>query len=311
MKTTDYRIQRERAEKLERIKRINALQAEAGALRERVAATLDGASSGLKSTFAAEVARAEQWLQLPEPETGRLDMKAEQGDLLRAYERQTRYAEGGRQAYETLLLALTRKADALGQRLAQALAASEGQLLAAKKLLELWYGAGQVRAWDDTLAQCRMMLEKEQYAQLEPQVAALSAELREKAATADAREEQQQKRLYLLKALRQVCAEMGFEEVAPPRYAREDDRGSHILLTVDTIARGQIAFTVSLEGIQTLSELTDHECPQDFAQISQFLEEEFGIQTAFHTADGEPLPVLKARGERDEPTGVKREMERP
>ncbi|HOF89698.1 MAG TPA: hypothetical protein PLZ36_16575, partial [Armatimonadota bacterium] len=148
------------------------------------------------------------------------------------------------------------------------------------------------------------------YGELEALLKALRAELTEKTAAADAREAQQQHRLYLLKALRQVCAEMGFEETAPPRYAREGDRGSDILLTVDTIARGQIAFTVALDGIRTDSGLTDRECPQDFQQISQFLDEEFGIETAFHLENGEPLPVLKARGEKDEPTGVQRQMER-
>ncbi|OPZ81117.1 MAG: hypothetical protein BWY76_03137 [bacterium ADurb.Bin429] len=252
----------------------------------------------------------EAWLRQPEPESGHLNVNADRAELLAGVEGWTQHAETGRRACEGLLLALTQKADALGQRLAEELAATEGQLLAGQQVLTLWYGEAQVKAWRDTLRRGRQMLDMEQYSELEALLKALRAELTEKTASADAREAQQQHRLYLLKALRQVCAEMGFEETAPPRYAREGDRGSDILLTVDTIARGQIAFTVALDGIRTYSALTEHECPQDFQQISQFLEEEFGIETAFHLENGEPLPVLKARGEKDEPTGIQRQMER-
>lgn len=310
VKTTDYRIARERAEKLVRIKGITARQAEVEMLRARMDTMVSNASSGLRSTFAKEMERAQRWLSLPEPTTTRAEMRTDLPDLAAAYQVWNNIAEEGRGIYEALQLAFTHKADAMGQQLAKLVAQAEGQLVGSRKLLVLWYGEPQVAAWEAQIQQGRELLEREAYGELEVQLTALTAELAGCIASADSREEQQQKRLYLLKALRQVCAEMGFEEVEAPHYAKDGDRGSTLLFTVDTIARGRITFKLTFQGISTFSELADDHCPTDFTQITEYLEDEFGISTEFYGEDGKPIPKLITKGEKDEPTGKSRVMER-
>jgi hypothetical protein len=310
VKTTDYRIARERAEKIARIKGITARQAEVETLRGRMDEMLGNVSDGLRATFANEVERAQRWLALPDPSTIRAEMRTGVAELADAYQAWDAGAQAGRQQYEALQLAFTRKADALGQRLAKLVTQAEGQIVGARKLLVLWYSEPQVAAWEAQIRETRQLLDQEAYSELETRITALHTELAERIASADSREEQQQKRLYLLKALRQVCAEMGFEEVEAPHYAQDGDRGSTLLFTVDTIARGKITFKLTFDGISTFSELADDHCPTDFANITQYLEDEFGISTEFYGEDGKPIPKLIAKGEMDEPTGKSRAMER-
>jgi hypothetical protein len=102
---------------------------------------------------------------------------------------------------------------------------------------------------------------------------------------------------------------MGFQEVTPPHLEHEGDRGSRILYTVDTVDRGRISFSLTLEKISTFSEIADDRCFEEFGQISQYLEEAFGIQTSFRLADGEPLPRLRQKGELDLPDDAGRYAE--
>jgi hypothetical protein len=73
---------------------------------------------------------------------------------------------------------------------------------------------------------------------------------------------------------------------------------------VDTLDRGRVAFTLSLEDISSFSEIVQDRCFEEFGQLSRYLEEAFGIQTQFRLADGELPPKLRHKGELDLPTDI-------
>jgi hypothetical protein len=102
---------------------------------------------------------------------------------------------------------------------------------------------------------------------------------------------------------------MGFKEEAGPCYEREGDRGSCILFTVDTLDRGKIAFTLGLGEVSSFSEIADDRCFEDSGQLSQYLEETFGIHTQFRLAEGESPPKLIQKGEMDLPEDASMQAE--
>ena len=171
------------------------------------------------------------------------------------------------------------------------------------ELFRLWFGAEQVQKWEDALQEAQRLLNEEHYPALEQLLEETAGEIDKKSKWAKEQEDKHQKRLYLLRALRQVCAEMKFQEESKPRYEREGDRSSSILLTVDTLDRGRLAFTLSLDEISSFSEIVDNHCFEEFGQLSEYLEEKFGVQTAFRLADGSPPPKLIRKGELDQPGG--------
>lgn len=301
-KYSEYRLQREREEKLRLLGRISSLQGELGALKQRVSLLLESASEGLRSTFAKEVAAARDWLSGVRMEQGKsVDMDVEIGLMQKVERELDRQVGQGRSVQESLTVAFTQKADAMGQELAQHIAKLEQRYLSGKQLLELWLGEQSLREWEEKIIQLRRLLDEEQYGKLQTLVGRWLEELAKKITWAEEEEEKHQKRLYLLKALRQVCADMGFGELSPPQYEREGERGSRILLTVDTYDRGKIEFALSLDRISTFSEIAHEKCFEEFDQLSQFLEEGYGIQTEFKREDGTRPPKLIRKGEKDLP----------
>jgi len=305
-----FLLAREIEAKLQQMREVHDLRAEVEGLRQRLAATLEGLSPGLRATFAGEVARVQAWLAQSElPGLGALGMFSS-GDSLRAtVDRLERLAVQARALQEELSVGLVRKADEIGKRLAKRLAAVERLYIARRELLGLWGAQSQIQAWERTLADARQMLEHEQYSTLESALSSLATEIGARIQFAEEQEAKHQKRLYLLKALRQVCAELGFREVSEPRFEREDERGSRIVFTVDTLDRGQIAFTLSLDAISSFSEIADEKCFEEFGQLSRYLEEEFGIRTEFKTEDGRPIPKLLRKGEMDLPGDASKRAE--
>ena len=306
-KRSEFRLQREREEKLRLGQGIRNLHAEASGLKERVTRLVEGASEGLRSTFAREVLEAKQWLGRAElPSIDGLDMdtdlavfRATQADLGRA-------AALGRRIHEALAVAFTQKADEMGQRLARRVAEADRTYISRQQLLRLWFSEGHLQEWERVLNEARDLLSQEQYLPVERLLGESEEETAKSIRWAEEQEDKHQKRLYLLKALRQVCAEMGFEEVSGPRFEKEADRGSRIHFTVDTLNRGRISFALSLDGISSFSEITEDRCFEEFGQLSQYLEEEFGIQTEFRLAEGEPPPKLRQKDEIDLPSDAKR-----
>jgi hypothetical protein len=129
----------------------------------------------------------------------------------------------------------------------------------------------------------------------------LVKEIAERGEQAERKEQQHQKRLYLLSALREVCKQLGFEEVQPPRYENDSDRSSRILYDVDTIDKGTIHFVISMDIVETESAMSSPQCFDEFDTLSHELLGKFGIQTCFATETGETSPRLKSKNERDIP----------
>jgi len=309
-KRSGYRLREQQRAVSQAIRGCRRLRAEVAGRREQITALLAGASAGLRATFAGEVARAERWLEQDLPEVPALEWNGDLAMLRADQAILEEIAAAGRQAQGVLNAALTRQAGQLGQQLAGQLAELESRYAAGRPLLALWFPPEQLQGLADAGPRARQLLEAERYTEAQPLLEQAAAELEKKAGWAEEQEDRHQKRLYLLKALRQVCAEMGFREVAGPALEREGDRGSRLLLTVDTLDRGRISFSLALDQISTFSEIADDRCFEEFGQLSQYLDEEFGIQTEFRLVEGEPLPRLRQKGELDLPAdaGLRAEM---
>lgn len=298
-KCSQVRLQREREEELRLLQRVRGLHAEAVGLKERAEALLSGASPGLRATFSSETDRAERWLtQTPIPEVDGLGV----GIGVAAFkDREGRLApvvSEGRQIQEALSIAFTQKADEMGRGLAGRLAEVERLYLSHKGVLELWFDSAWIESLKGRLLEAQRQLEMEAYAALEQMLSSIEETLATSSKHAVEQEEKHQRRLYLLKALQTVCAEMGFREIEPPVHEREGDRGSRIIYTVDTLDRGKIVFALSLEGVSSYSETADTHCFEEFDTLSEFLAQEFGIHTEFQPVDGRPRPALKQKEEK-------------
>jgi hypothetical protein len=306
-KRSEFQLQREREEKLRLGQGVRNLHAEASGLKERVARLLDGASEGLRSTFTGEVLQAKQWLsQAKLPSIDGLDMNTDLAVYRSTQAELERAATQGRRIHEALAVAFTQKADEMGKRLAKRVAEADSVYIGRQQLARLWVSQGDMQEWERSLGEARDLLSQEQYVPLEKLLGEVEDKSAKRIKWAEEQEDKHQKRLYLLKALRQVCAEMGFEEESGPHFEKEGERGSRIDFKVDTLDRGCITFTLSLDGLSSFSEISEDHCFEEFGQLSQYLEEEFGIQTDFRLVEGEPPPKLRHKDELDLPTDAQR-----
>ncbi len=109
-------------------------------------------------------------------------------------------------------------------------------------------------------------------------------------------EELHQKRLFVIKALREVCATLGFKEKGPPQYLEANDIHSPVVQIFDTMNLGEIKFIVTLDGkLESDSGISTDKCGLEFNEISKFLKEEFGMETEFRTIEeSEPLRKEKS-----------------
>ena len=232
-KCSEFQLQQERAEKLRLLQSLTSLHSEAQSLKERTATLLDTVSEDVRASFSNEVHSAQQWLsQVDVPDIKGLGMETNVASLRTTNSKLAQAAVQGRQARETLTVAFTQKADELGRRLAGRLAEVERAYISRQQLLRLWCGEEHTQRWEHTLNEARQLLDNEHYPTLAPLLDSLEQEFLTQGKWAEEQEDKHQKRLYLLKALRQVCTDMGFQEVSGVRYEREGDRRSSILFSV-------------------------------------------------------------------------------
>mgnify|MGYP003701862277 CR=1 FL=1 len=303
-KYSAVQLQRERQEKLKLRQHLDSLETEKVALYQQLDDTKNNMSDGLRATFSQEVNAAQQWLAKARSATDPYydyGADSELSDLKIAYDRKRQVTATGRGHLKSLQLTLTQKADAMGQALAKQVADANQQLLQQQHVLQLWCGDNSMSAWQQTLAHANQLLATEHYGTLQKLLTQLQKELKEKGDWASAQEEKHQRRLYLLKALRQVAAELGFAELDTPTFENNDDRGSRILLSVDTYNQGHIDFYLTLEGLASFSEMGQERCPVEFGTLSQQLEEQFGVQTCFNSVEGSPEQALRQKGEKELP----------
>jgi hypothetical protein len=179
---------------------------------------------------------------------------------------------------------------------------AESLLTRGEELIRLWFGSEEVDNFRARLHQLRERLEEDRLEQVARLSKALNSDLREKLKAAETNELKHQNRRYILKALRQVASDMGFKEVGKPHFATPDDRGSRIVLTVDTINRGVVTFYLSLKGVEVDSCISQTYCFEEFEKLSKQLTDKFGVVTMFKLGE-EPTGKLKQKGALEEPTG--------
>ncbi len=301
-KCSEFRLERERAEKLELIQRINNHSSEIKAIQKSLSEALASVSAGLRNTFASEIQNSRRWLDgINIPDTSRFSVNSNVGDLRSTVNRFSSLVTSGRNIRENLMVALNQKADAMGKRLAQEVSSLESLYISVQELLGRWFGEGDINRIEKRIEEVKKLLDEEQYSTLKPIPGQIIAEINEKAKKAEELEDKHQKRLYLLKALRSVCEEMGFNEISAPKYERQGDRSSTIIYEVDTLGKGEISFAIRLDGISSFSEITDDKCFEEFDQISDFLEDQYGIHTEFQLVDGPPRKRIE-KGALDLPT---------
>jgi hypothetical protein len=177
-KCSEFRLQREREEKLRLIQNLGNLHAEVNGLKERVTTALNSASEGLRTTFAEEVRHAQRWLDtLALPDIDGLGMDTDLTTLRATQSALEKAAALGREMQERLTVTFTQKADAIGQHLARRLAAVERKYIGRQQLLRLWCAENQMQRWERSLQETRELLKTEHYTTLEPLLETMEREI--------------------------------------------------------------------------------------------------------------------------------------
>lgn len=301
-KESTVAVDRERQHKLAVIEEIRASERAAVGLREQLGEYLQSTPVALKEAFAEEVRAAEAWLHATENLKEAGAVSQELTALTQLRQQANTRASGGQHCLTTVRKAFTRGASEKDRQLGQAISDMQTRFLTARELLRTWNGPANADGYHEHITALVAGIQAHRYLQVEETLATLNADLTTDIARAEERERQDQQRRYVLDSLRQVCANLGFIEIAGPRYEDPHDRTSAILLSVDTMNRGPIDFTLSLTKLTTLSDMHTTHCIHEFDQLSAELEEFYGVHTAF-TIDDEPLRVLKEAGSLDEPNG--------
>ena len=308
-KYSEYRLRRERAERLQLEQRIGSLQAECQALQARAFEMVAGVSEGLRTTFSAEVQQAQRWLDTceasdlgkPAGEPGLDGLRAAQQQLDRALSQ-------GREVLQTLTVALTQKADELGRRLAGRLARVEQAALARQTADRAVVWPAGNRSNRTRYCRCSnapggRAIHRLGAGGVDTGFPAGRARQARRATGGEAPE--------TAVSAEGTATDMPGDAIrggkACPASRRQDDRGAPMVYEVDTFDRGKITFRLTLERISTFAEVAEDRCFEEFDAISEFLEENFGIETEFQMADGSPRPIGRKKGEKDEPTGSDRQ----
>jgi hypothetical protein len=136
----------------------------------------------------------------------------------------------------------------------------------------------------------------------EDEINNLAGRLTELAKEAGKREEMHQRRLYILKGLREVCASLGFDEIGKPKYEKEGDFNSAVFHTVDTLNEGRVTFKLHLDNkIESDSGISLDACGDEFKKLSDLLKETYGVETAFKRVSGEEGPKKISKTEKPMP----------
>ncbi len=303
-KQTKIELVAERLFVLGRLVEIRGLMADLVGVRGAMHRVIDAASEEELKLAKVEADGSRAWLaETEDPDVGYLAVDSDDQDVERVANLLRRMIAKGRKLREELIIGLNQHGDEARRNLETRVAASEGRLLAAEDLLCRWGRTGSLAPLRASLGDAREQVRVGRYDAASETLESLDKDVREAAKDAVTLEESHQKRLYLLKALRQVCADMGFTETGAPVHTNPEDRSSPIAFTVDTVTQGRIDFDLALDAARCFSEMEDERCFHDFAEISKHLEEAYGIRTAFRREDGE-APILRQRGEKDLPDGA-------
>jgi vacuolar-type H+-ATPase subunit I/STV1 len=302
-KYSEVILERERETKLKLLSNIDDVKRRLSWLAGKISETLERTPEGIKATFDREVKESIIWLSDEgQRRRGAYDVGTDISTLRSELASLNALAERGQRTLNALTISFTKKADALEKTLFSTLSQIEGMYYSCKELLETWFGQDTISECEKSLGKARQLLEKRQLSELGKYLEDIERTLSSRIQEAQELEYKHQKRLYVLKALRQVCKEMGFEE-SEPKYEREGKK-NRIVYEVDTMDQGRIRFFLSLEGISTHSGIAEDRCLDEFDKLSHFLEQEFGVKTKFRLEGEKPDEKLMHKGEIDLPEGT-------
>jgi hypothetical protein len=289
------------AELVERLALVRSLDVHHGAvcgLVKRLRETLDQASDGLKSSFAADVNRVEEFLSATQiPEIQQFDARSPKTTLLAICRQVSALARQAAELQEKLDHLLGQAAERQTRELITRLADLSRLYAGHRELLQAWCPADELAAWDQVLAAVNTQLAHEQLHEARQHLVQLEAELPVKIQRALDLAAQQQKRLYVLNAINSVCQARGFRRVSGPDYEQPEDPASALVMVFDTLDHGLIDFRLTLQGIHTNSELGEGRCFEEFDALSESLRTMYGVKTEFRrAADGSRPNLQTARG---------------
>lgn len=302
-KYSTYSLQSAKEEKLRLLGDISATRQGLVGLTSKISEVLNKAPGGIKATFSKEVKEAINWLKKTEPQVAEdANMKTDTDKLRTILSASNNLMGDGRKILGILIVSFTEKADALEKELVSKLSQLESTYYGGKPIIETWFGHEAIVDIDNSIKQANAFLRGRQLNDLGKIIDSADRLTNSRINKAQDMERKHQKRLYVLKALRQVCKEMGFAE-SEPRYEREDKR-NRIVYEVDTLTQGPIKFFISLDIISANSAIPENRCLDEFDKVSQFLEEEFGVQTKFKIEGAGPDEKRLRKGEIDLPYGT-------
>jgi hypothetical protein len=293
-----------REQKRRLVAQIDAHRRAVEGIKQQIEDGLKETTSGLREYFAKETDSAKRWIDRANALGGASRSVTLTNAVSDISERANEFealVNDGSQLQAGLLEAFVEQAGQLRAEGAKAIFGVESSLGCGGTLINNWYGAEEVARVESIVRRLHEDLRGDRLGDVALRAASLQQELDAKVQQAEANESKYQQRLYVLKGLRQVCAEMGFEEVDPPRSERPGDRMSRIKLIVDTIDRGRVTFYLSLESIEADSCISQNHCFEEFSELSKQLTDTFGIVTKFKIPEAESSPRSARKGELDEP----------
>lgn len=298
-KYSQIRLEEQRQQKLKLLERVAEAQHQIAGVQQELQGLLAGLSPGFKSSFAAEVARAEAWKNrhFPLPEvTLESDLKEIEAHL----EVSRQNLQHGKNLMERLVQVIHQEAPAREQSLRQQAAELGARLRGAHDLLSRWFPEFAREAQGQHLEAVEA-LSRQDYEQAGRHLQQLAAALETKLRESQELQAQHERRLYVLAGLRQICRDLGMAEVAPPEHERPGDLRSDIVLIIDTYDEGEIKFFLGLEGIKSHSQIREDFCLEEFDKLSEALLNEYGIQTRFEVVGDRGPERLRRKGEQDLP----------
>lgn len=294
-KESAYEIEARRQEELRRQREHARAAAQLASVQHQMEIALEQASPGLRRSFRTETMQAQQWLSTvgsKDQSTSRLLLCAEQG----------------RRTLAELRTAYTQIADQTARNQSYQLAEFEAEVIMSLEQLQRWSAEPVEPVWQARIVELRDIVERQEYHQFAPVLARERSRLAEAIRLAEELDDKHERRLYLLKAIRQAACDLRWHELGEPEYEQVGNLRSRIIYKVDTRIRGTIRFSIGLDLIASTSDILDSHCVNEFDRLSELMRKQFGVQTKFRVPGADKPPKKVQRGERDVP-GPARQIE--
>lgn len=265
---------------------------------------------GLKEAYSSDFEEVKNWIKKTGDklkETGIIKEREQEDKIKQLIMEMELLIKGGINARERFL-SCQEEALKIKTNIMDILGKIEIEFNGGKSLLSSWWGEQEIASISKEIELIKDKIENGYLAEAEKRINELKDDIRLKLEKALEQEEKHQKRLYVLKALRQACMDMGFGEKFAPKYEKEGDKKSRIVFQVDTYNHGLVTFYLSLDSIVADSEINRKYCLDEFDKISANLLEKFEVRTKFKIVGEEDKPRLIRKGERDEPEGIAMKM---